>query len=50
MADDVPLCAVCDDVRYANEATAVRALGGRAVMLLRRGAGSKSGFGYQGVF
>ncbi|RXT18310.1 hypothetical protein B5U98_23930 [Bosea sp. Tri-39] len=46
LVDDRPLRIVCDDVRFANEAAPIRALGGRVVMLLRRGAGSKSGFSH----
>lgn len=46
LVDGAPLRIVCDDVRFANEAAAIRSLGGRVVMLLRRGAGSKSGFSH----
>lgn len=46
LVDGVPFRIVCDDVRFGNEAAAIRALGGRVVMLMRRGAGSKSGFSH----
>lgn len=46
LVDGAPLRVVCDDVRFANEAAAIRTLGGRVVMLTRRGAGSKSGFSH----
>lgn len=37
---------VADDVRFANEAAAVRARGGIVVKLFREGAGTKSGAGH----
>jgi hypothetical protein len=43
LIDGVPLRIVCDDVRFANEAKAIRGLGGRIVLLSREGAGSISG-------
>lgn len=46
LVDGAPLRIVCDDVRYANEAAAIRKLGGRVVLLQRSGAGSKSGFSH----
>lgn len=46
LVDGVPFRIVCDDVRFGNEAAAIRSLGGSVVMLTRRGAGSKSGFSH----
>ena len=46
LVDGAPLRIVCDDVRYANEAAAIRGLGGQVVLLTRQGAGSKSGFSH----
>ena len=43
LVDGVPLRIVCDDVRFSNEAAAIRRLGGRIVLLSRTSAGSKSG-------
>lgn len=37
---------VADDVRFANEAAAIRALGGRVIRIDRPGAGSASGAGH----
>lgn len=37
---------VCDDVRFANEAAAIRALGGKVLLLRRPGSGAASGFGH----
>lgn len=46
LVDGAPLRIVCDDVRFANEAAAIRALGGTVVLLTRAGSGSKSGFSH----
>lgn len=46
LVDGAPLRIVCDDVRFANEAAAIRKLGGRVALLQRSGAGSKSGFSH----
>lgn len=46
LIDGAPLRVVCDDVRFVNEARAIRGLGGRVVLLQRSGAGSKSGFSH----
>lgn len=43
LEDGAPLRIVCDDVRFANEAAALRGLGGVILRLDRRGAGSASG-------
>jgi hypothetical protein len=37
---------VCDDVRFGNEAEAIRSLGGLIVRVQREGAGSKVGAGH----
>lgn len=46
LVDGAPLRIVSDDVRFANEAGTIRALGGKVIRLTRPGAGSTSGAGH----